>query len=37
MFQKGIKIIDPWTSNKLETYYCSSCKKMIFDVNDIVD
>lgn len=32
MFQKGIQLTDPWASNKLETYYCKNCEKMIFDV-----
>ncbi|MEG0775084.1 PF20097 family protein [Clostridium sp.] len=37
IFQKGIKLTNPWMSNKLETYYCSKCKKMIIDVIDIVE
>ncbi|WP_035294611.1 PF20097 family protein [Clostridium sp. KNHs214] len=34
MFQKGVKLTDPWMHNELEVYYCRNCKKMIIDLND---
>ncbi|MFA5523728.1 MAG: PF20097 family protein [Tissierellales bacterium] len=33
--EKGIKLTNPWTSNRIEVYYCKACKKMIIDVNKI--
>lgn len=37
LFQKGIKLTNPWTSNEIEAYYCRNCKKMIIDINEKVD
>ena len=35
MFQNRITIINSWTSNKKEAYYCGDCKKMIIDIDDV--
>ena len=37
MFRTGIKLTEPYFSNRIEAYVCSSCNKMIIDIPDIMD
>ena len=33
-FSKGIKLSNPLYEHGVESYYCSSCKKIVIDVKD---